>query len=148
MKVIALIGLVSIEKIELAIQLATHYTWETDQSVTLIDNVTRLAIDAARLSDEPLIRVKDDISEKLVDVLHNVHTDIAIVAVTETAELDKLFFNLEGLLNYMPDIELHTVGLIDTRTCDCFPHLRQKLEAYADVHFLAPFDVHEVLEVI
>lgn len=148
MKLIALIGLVSIEKIELAIALATHYTWESDESVMLIDNVARLAIDRARLSDEPLIRVKDDLSEKLVDVLQDVHTDVVIMAVSEAAELDKLFFNLEGLLVQMPDIDLRTLGLIDLRTCDCFPHLREKLENYSDVHFLAPFDVNAVIEAV
>ena len=147
MKVIALIGLVAIEKIEIMTQLATHYTWDTDNSVTIIDNVARLAIDPASLSDEPLIRVNGDITGGLVDILRDIQTDIVLLAVSETAELDHLFVSLDLMTEQLPHIDLITIGLIDLRTCDCFPRIRERLEDYADVHFLAPFDVNEILGV-
>ena len=148
MKVVALIGLVSIEKIQLVTQLASHYNWNTDQSLTIIDNVARMAIDPVNLSDETLIRVNGDITAGLVDLLHDVQTDVVLIAVSEAAELDNLFISLDIMTEELPHVELKTLGLIDLRTCDCFPHLREKLEDYADVHFLAPFDVHEILGVI
>jgi len=148
MRVIALIGLMSIEKIQLTVDLATHFTWHTDQSVTVIDNVARMAIDPVQLNAEPLIRIDGDITKNLMDILVTIQSDLVLVAVSETAELDQLFIALDFMTDELPHIALTTVGLIDLRTCDCFPNLREKLEDYADVHFLAPFDVNEVLEVI
>jgi hypothetical protein len=148
MKIIALVGLISIEKIQLVIQLATHYTWDTDKTVTMIDNVARMAIDPVQLSDEPLIRVNGDITEGFVERLQVINSDIVLIAVSESAELDSLFVSLDILTEQLPHIDLTTIGLIDLRTCDCFPHLREKLEDYADVHFLAPFDVNDILGVI
>ena len=148
MNVIALIGLVAIEKIQLIIQLATYYTQETSKTVTVIDNVSRLAIDPVQLSDEPLIRVNGDITAGLVERLRNIHSDIVLIAVSESAELDHLFVSLDIMSEQLPHIDLLTVGLIDLRTCDCFPHLREKLEDYADVYLLAPFDVNVILSAI
>lgn len=148
MKVIALIGLVSIEKIQLTTDLATHYTWHTDKSVTIIDNVARLAIDPVQLSDEPLVRINGDLTDSLADHLQSANSDIVLIAVSETAELDNLFVTLDIISENLPHIDLTTLGLIDLRTCDCFPNLREKLEDYADVHLLAPFDVQEVISLI
>jgi hypothetical protein len=148
MKVVALVGLVSIEKIQLVIDLATHYTWNTDKTVTIIDNVARLAIDPVQLSDEPLIRVNDDLTEGLTDRIRDINSDIVLIAVSESAELDKLFISLDIMTEQLPHIDLLTVGLVDLRTCDCFPHIREKLEDYADVYFLAPFEVNEIRGVI
>lgn len=145
MNVVALVGLVSIEKIQLVIELATHYTWDTDKTVTVIDNVSRLAIDPVQLSDEPLIRVNGDVTEGLVDRLRNIDSDIILIAVSESAELENLFVSLDILTEQLPHIKLTTIGLIDLRTCDCFPHIRENLEDYADVHFLAPFNVNGIL---
>lgn len=147
-KVIALVGLVSIEKIQLTIDLATHYTWETDQTVTVIDNVARLAIDPAQLSDEPLLRITGDITKTLTDTLRDVDTDIIIIAVSESAELDTLFVSLDIMSETLPNIDLTTIGLVDLRTCDCFPNLREKLEDYADIHVLAPFNAEVVVGAI
>lgn len=148
MKVVALIGLISIEKVQLTIQLANHFTWDTNQTVSVIDNVARMAIDRAELGDEPLIRVGGDITKRLVDLLADMSTDIVLMAVSEAAELDDLFVALDIMTEQLPHIDLLTIGLIDLRTCDCFPHLREKLEDYADVHVLAPFDVNKILGVI
>lgn len=148
MNVIALVGLVSIEKIQLVIEVATHYTWDTDKIVTVIDNVARMAIDPVQLSDEPLIRVNGDITEGLVERLQAINSNIVLIAVSESADLDNLFVSLDIVTEQLPHINLTTIGLIDLRTCDCFPHIREKLEDYADVQFLAPFDVNEILSVI
>ena len=148
MKVVALVGLVSIEKIQLVIDLATHYTWNTDKSVTVIDNIARLAIDPVQLSDEPLIRVNGDITVGLVDRVRDLDSDIVLMAVSESAELDNLFISLDMMTEELPQVQLITIGLIDLRTCDCFPQIRENLEDYTDLHFLAPFDVNAILSII
>lgn len=147
MKVIALAGLVSIEKIQLTIDLATYYTWQTQQSVTIVDNIARLAIDPVQLSDETLIRITGDITDTLADVLRDIDSDIVILAISESAELDNLFITLDIVSENLP-IELISIGLVDLRTCDCFPHLREKIEDYANVHLLAPFNVDDVVALI
>jgi len=148
MKVVALVGLVSIEKIQLVTDLATHYTWNTDKTVTVIDNVARMAIDPVQLSDEPLIRINGDLTVGLVDTIRDIGSDIVLIAVSESAELDKLFISLDIMTEEHPHINLLTVGLVDLRTCDCFPQIRENLEDYSDVHFLAPFDVNTIIGVI
>lgn len=148
MRVIAFVGLVSIEKIQLIIELATYYTWDTQLSVTVIDNVSRLTIDRAELNDEPLIRVNGDITQELTEQLADTESDIVLIAVSENAELDNLFIAFDMMREQLSQLDLTTVGLVDLRTCDCFPNLREKLESYTDVHFLAPFNVNNVLKAI
>ena len=145
MNLIAFIGLVTIEKIRLVQDLARYYTWDAGQSVTIIDNVARMAIDPVHLSGETLIRFEDDISDKLAFILKEHGDDVVLLAISETAHLDELLVTFDEVTTTNPDIQLHTIGLLDLRTCDCFPHYREQLESYTETTLLAPFSVNAVL---
>ena len=141
MKWIVLVGLVAIEKIQLTVELATHYT-NQGKRVTVIDNVSRLAIDPELLQGEALVRISGDILPKLADLRETVNSDVTLLALSETANLDDLFI----ALSEFEDIQ--TIGLLDLRTCDCFPHYREQLEANVDVTLYAPFELAHVLEAV
>ena len=142
MKVIVLTGLVSIEKAQLARELATHFT--NDKLVTIIDNIARVAIE-----DSPekvtVKRYSENISKKLGDILQESPSDIAIIALSEQAHPEKLFIELDDLQEQRDDWQIYTLALIDTRTCDCFPNVREALELYADVSIMMPYTLDEVL---
>jgi hypothetical protein len=42
-------------------------------------------------------------------------------------------------------MEIQLLALIDLRTCDCFPTMRERLEAYADTVVMLPYNLEEVL---
>ncbi|GAB5490782.1 MAG: hypothetical protein Phog2KO_09970 [Phototrophicaceae bacterium] len=142
MKVIVLTGLVSIEKAQLTRDLATYFTDE--KSVVVIDNIARLA-----LEDSPetvtVKRYSEDISKKLGAILQENPSDIAIVALSEQAHPEKLFIELDDLQEQRDDWQIYTLALIDTRTCDCFPNVREALELYADISIMMPYSLDEVL---
>lgn len=140
MKVIVLTGLVSIEKAQLARDLAGHFS--SDNNVTIIDNIARLAIDP--INDAQIKRYEEDITKKLAEVLYAVPADIAVVAISEQAHPEKLFIALDDLQE-QSDWQIYTLALIDTRTCDCFPNVREALELYADISVMMPYKIDEVL---
>jgi len=146
MQLIALLGLVSIEKIDLAVELGQHITSE-GLSAVVIDNGARLALDAERLGTETLIRLKGDLQHYLLDTLAHIEADVVILLVSEAAPLEASVLLLHDASDRC-DIELQIIGLADLRTCDCFPHLREQLDDYADVSFLAPFDARLVWEAL
>lgn len=148
MKLVVLIGLVSIEKIYLTVELAQLFG-EQGKTVTVIDNVARLALDSELLAgDEQLIRLNGDLRHYLQDTLEHIEADIVLIAASETSNLDDLFMHLETICQMDAISDIQTIGLVDLRTCDCFPNLRMQLESYVDVSFLAPFDAQEVWEQI
>jgi hypothetical protein len=61
---------------------------------------------------------------------------------------DALFVLLDELREQNPALEITTLALLDTRTCDCFPHLLVSLEEYADAAVYLPLETDEVLELI
>lgn len=146
-KLIVLAGLVAIEKMQLAVELAQQMT-NSGQLVTLIDNIARLRIDPVWLSTEILIRQEGDIIPVLPNIIDNLAADTAILAVSENANPDDLFVALESLREIRRNLEIHTLALLDLRTCDCFPTLRATLEQYADAVLHAPFAVSDVLEAL
>ncbi len=139
MKVIVLTGLVSIEKAQLARDLANHFS---DKRVTIIDNIARLPIDP--IDDAQIKRYEEDITKQLPEILHKVPADIAIVAISEQVHPEKLFIALDDLQE-QSDWQIYTLALIDTRTCDCFPNVREALELYADISVMMPYKIDEVL---
>lgn len=146
MQLIALMGLVSIEKMNLAVELAAKLSRE-GQSIAVIDNGARLALDAELLATETLIRLKGDLQHYLLDTLEHIEADTAILLVSEAAPLEEIVLLLHDAADRCA-IDLHIVGLADLRTCDCFPYLRKQLDDYADVSFLAPFDARLVWETL
>jgi hypothetical protein len=146
-KLLVLAGLGAIEKMQLAVDLAQHWT-DAGQSVTVIDNIARLRIDPVWLSTETLLRYDGDIVPMLPDFMAHITAAITLVALSENTAPDDLFVALDRLKEMRPNLAIHTVALLDLRTCDCFPALRETFEQYADAVLHAPFAVTDVLEVL
>jgi hypothetical protein len=134
MRLIVLVGLVSVEKIQLTIELAKHFTSKR-KTVTIVDNVSRLHIEA----DAPLYRI-EALSE-LNTVLRTIKEQIILFAVSETVSPEMLLDTLDELTG----IKITTLAMIDTRTCECFPNLRVAFEDYADVVVNVPYELSEVV---
>jgi hypothetical protein len=41
-----------------------------------------------------------------------------------------------------------TIALIDLRTCDCFPNLRQAFEEAADITVMMPYHLAEIVSYV
>ena len=145
--IIMLTGLVSVEKVSLTKELATHFS--AKQAVTVIDNVARLTLDADDLPDNvSLMRHAGSDMQSLENAIGQVNSEVMIVAITEQAHPEKLFVSIENLRERLPDAAIFTLAMIDTRTCDCFPNVRAALEMYADVTVMMPYDVESVIDYV
>jgi hypothetical protein len=145
MKLILLTGLVAVEKRDLALELALHYGAD-GLAVTLVDNIARMPIDPEFTGGETLVRVDGDITHFLADMLPDALIDVVIAAVSETMPPDTLFAAVEQLQSMVPAVEVQTIALIDMRTCDCFPTLRETLERHANTVVMLPYELPQVLE--
>lgn len=130
MLLIVLTGLVSVEKAEAAAHLAGKAAGR-GQRVTVLDNIARLPMPADGFAEPPM-RITGDISRVLPQVLDHLEADVAILAAAETTNPDDLFVTLDALHDTHPHVGVRTIALIDLRTCDCFPQIRERLELYAD----------------
>jgi hypothetical protein len=139
MKLIVLTGLVAIEKIQLAAELAQHFP-----KARVIDNVARLAMSSEDFA-QPIERVTGDILPELPALLAKSKAKVTILAVSEETNPQKLFVSLDRIGEMLPDLDIMTIAMIDLRTCDCFPHLREALEEAADISLLLPYNLNEVL---
>lgn len=144
MRLIVLSGLVTVEKNVLALELADIFVAQ-GQRVTLIDNGQRLPVDEAGVPGAALVRLEGDLAGSLLPTLDSITSDVVLLAVSETVQPDVLFMLLDEVRQVRPDVEVQTLALIDTRTCDCFPQYRQSLEAYADVVVNLPVRAVEVV---
>jgi hypothetical protein len=147
MRLIALLGLVIVEKMELTAILAAQLV-ESGQRVAVIDNLSRLTLDPAQLSGAAYTRLADDLETILPPLLDDLEADVLLLAVSETTPPDDSFVLLDRLREIRPGLETQTLALIDTRTCDCFPQTRIALEASADVVVNLPAEFEAVLEVL
>lgn len=141
MHIIALTGLVSVEKIDLTIDLAAYYR-EHGQRVAIVDNVARMAIDPARLDGVPVVRLDGDLSQYLGATLEHLDAGIVILAASEVTNPHDLYATLDLLSN----VSVTALALIDTRTCDCFPQVRDLLVSYADVVVNVPYNTEHVID--
>ncbi|MEM9951318.1 MAG: hypothetical protein AAF846_06955 [Chloroflexota bacterium] len=141
MKVIVLTGLVTVEKAQLSLDLANKAV-ANGLSVKMIDNIARQPI----VNNQHLIEQRTgDILPQLPAVLANTDADVVIVALSEQTHPEKLFVTLDALTEQFTDSDIYSLALIDTRTCDCFPNVRQALEMYADATIMLPYQLDEVL---
>lgn len=145
MRLIALAGLVSVEKTELAVMLAQYFV-RRGQTVTLIDNVSRTPMPPVEAVQQ--VRIEDDPAPSLLSTLENLTSDVVIFAASETVPPDALFLLLDDVQQQLPALAVQTLALIDTRTCDCFPQFRVSLESYADGVINLPVEWASVLEEI
>jgi hypothetical protein len=147
MRLIVLAGLVASEKIELTQALARHYAAQ-GQRVTVLDHVSRLPLDPGGLRGAAYRRINGALEAVLPELLESLHSEIVLLAASETISPDALFTLLDALRDQDPALEITTLALLDTRTCDCFPNLRVSLETYADYSVYLPVEVGAVLEVL
>jgi hypothetical protein len=139
MKLIVLTGLVAMEKIRLAAELSQHFP-----HARVIDNVARLAMNSEEFS-QPIERITGDILPELPALLAHSKAKVTILAVSEETNPHKLFEVLGHIGEMLPQVDIFTITLIDLRTCDCFPNLREALEEAADLSLLLPYRLDEVL---
>jgi hypothetical protein len=139
MRLIVLTGLVAMEKIRLAAELAQHF-----HHARVIDNVARLAMNSEEFI-QPIERITGDILPELPALIAQSKTEVSILAVSEETNPHKLFEILAHIGELLPQLNILTIALIDLRTCDCFPHLREALEEAADISLLLPYKLDEVL---
>lgn len=141
MKVIVLAGLVSVEKIELTRELARHF--RDKKSVSVIDNIARMPVSDI---DEAFVqRIEGNVIPDLSNILQETVSDVVIIALSEQNHPEKLFIALDDLREQQSDWEIYSLAMIDTRTCDCFPNVREALEMYADVSVMIPYQLDEVV---
>lgn len=141
MNVIALTGLVCVEKATLATILAARAAAQ-GQSALVLDAIARLPI-APHTVAAPVVRVAaDDLSQAVVQALHTRTPDVVIIATSEFMHPEAIFAALDALHSRFPALALRIVALIDTRTCDCFPQTRAAFESYADtvIHLPTSFE--------
>ena len=130
MKLIALVGLATIEKIDLAVELTRYYSTarilserisSDGQSVTLINNVSadfirHVPVDSERLGGATLVNVSGEIIGQLESLLTTIDTDMVVLVVSDDAHPDAFFMELEGVCDAIPDLDVRTAALIDART--------------------------------
>lgn len=142
MKLIALTGLVFVEKVALAKVVAGREVAQ-GRSVVILDNGGRMPLKADTLA-VPVIRLDDDMNRGLPRALRNSAAEIFILIVSEYMQPDAAFISLDALYEEFPDLDVRIVALIDTRTCDCFPQVRDQFESFADVVISLPVVFEEV----
>lgn len=147
MQLIVLTGLVVVEKATLALELAQYHHHE-GRTTHIIDNMVRLPIAAEHATgdDITITRLQGDLTHYLHDALDHIDAHTVILAVAETAHPDALFTLLDDVQYRRDDVQhMRTLALVDTRTCDCFPHVRDALETYADAVIMLPSTFDEVI---
>lgn len=129
-RIIALLGLVTVEKIDVAVRLAQHMP-----GCTVIDNIARMGINPDLLPETVrYMRVTVDLSAQLATIVEHTEGDL-LIAFSENEHPEASIAALDELSN------ITVIALIDERTCDCFPELGQMLKDYADITLYPPFNL-------
>ena len=146
MQLIVLAGLVAVEKRDLAHALARAFQ-QKGEAVALIDNIARLSIHAL----DPAMhvqRVDGDSLPHLPALIDQQTSARVILALSEQTRPADLFVTLDEMRQRRADLDVRTLALIDLRTCDCFPGVREQLEAYADHVIMLPYQLDDVLALL
>jgi hypothetical protein len=117
------------------------------QRVTLIDNGTR---PVEPLSGVTVQRIAGgcvccSLAGQLYRVMAGIDQGVAVLIASESAQPEALRLILENLRDGQPGLEFRLLALVDDRTCDCFPHVRQMLEDAADDVLYPPFAPEKAL---
>lgn len=144
MRLIVLSGLVTVEKNALALEIAQTFQAAGIKTL-LVDSVQRLPLNATAHGPDAYVRLAVLDAAALAAVLHNTQAGTVLLLAAETLAPDALFVLLDDVQQAIPTLEIITLALIDTRTCDCFPHFRIALEDYADFVVSLPFDTASVI---
>lgn len=140
MKILILAGLVSYDKAALAEDMARRLA-ATGQSVTLIDNSEYTAVSA--VNGVTVIRVEK--STGAAAATAGTHSDVILITASEALSPDGLLALQDEVQTVHPAAVVRQIALVDDRTCDCFPHLREAFDAQADLVLHAPFDLEKAL---
>lgn len=138
MPIIALAGLAAGEKAELALDLARHFS-QAGQRVHLTDNMQHMRVPADRLPQQVTHDRQTSLPAAATAAFESV-AEVTLLVVAEQAAPDELFALLDSAAG------VRVLAIVDDRTCDCFPTLRQSLEDHADAVLRPPFTLREVLE--
>jgi len=144
MRLIVFTGLVSIEKARITRSTAMQLLKE-GQSVAVIDATDQIEVAAPDDAGVQRISGNDLTIEHIAAAIDASHVDVVLFNAPESMPPDALLTILDGVEARLAPLEVRWVSVIDDRMCDCFPHLREILEDYADVSLRPPFDVEKVL---
>jgi hypothetical protein len=146
MKLIVLAGLPVYEKAEFASELA-RMLLASGRRVTLIDNGARPVEPPSGVTVRRIAGgcVCCSLAEQLYQVMAEIDQGVAVLIASESAHPEALRLILENLRAGQPGLEFRLLALVDDRTCDCFPHVRQMLEDAADDVLYPPFAPEEAL---
>ena len=146
MKLIAITGLAAYEKAQLAQDMA-HTMTQEGQRVTIIDNSNRKDIqpvDGVTVERIAGGCVCCSLPGKLYKMMAHVDSDAVLLVTSESAHPESLMMVLDNLSAGQAGLDIQTIGVIDDRTCDCFPHLHEMMESYNDVTLRLPFEYKEI----
>ncbi|GAB1420943.1 hypothetical protein MASR2M15_10710 [Anaerolineales bacterium] len=132
MKMSLLLGLVMVEKAQYALHLMEE-TLKANGSVQIVDNMVGIGISPeAVATGVTYLHVAGDIRYDLALLVEEAEVDHLIIAVSEHCNLPALFSEIANFSFTHSDLTVECIGLIDLRTCDCFPNLRELLERECD----------------
>ncbi len=134
------------EKVDLTVALAQHFM-DTGRRVAVMDRGARLRLTTDHLPDEVILRPRSEpVQSPLIPVYDDSEVDVTLYIASETLHPDDLFIAVDEARS-----RGHTVAVlavIDARTCDCFPQVRETLELSADVVVNVPYDLNTILEAL
>jgi len=150
MQLIILMGIVSIEKHQLTAEIANHFV-DRGEHVHVVDNVQRLPLDSESV-DAPLTRlVSDDVLTSSLPIFAEQNAQVGLLALSEKIHPETLMMSILDMetqwQSIAPQSPLHmtTIGMIDLRTCDCFPNIRVMIENNADIVTYVPYDLTKII---
>ena len=152
MRLIAITGLAGIEKGRLTLDMAAHLQ-EHGQRVRVLDNAENNPLNDLHGYAPSLIpfeRITDDLSVLLYSHFAEISaqdTDIVLLNVAESLNPEQLYASLMGIPEISID-DVRVIAVLDDRTCNCFPHVYDLLEQFADLTLTYPFTLEEALSVL
>ncbi|MGB1286228.1 MAG: hypothetical protein ACPG7F_06840 [Aggregatilineales bacterium] len=144
MQLIALTGMMILEKADLCIALAQHFG-AAGQRVCLLDNLAGTDITGELPAGVMCHKIMLDNLPGFV-VLDP--ADIFLLAVSERAHPDTTVQALLNLEIHEPALTVQTIALIDARSEGCFPQVVETLIQNADVSLHLPATLDDILEVM
>ncbi|MEQ8673854.1 MAG: hypothetical protein RLP44_12640 [Aggregatilineales bacterium] len=152
MKLIAITGLAGIEKGRLTLDMATHLQRQ-GQRVLVLDNGENNPLNTLQdhaLSPITIERITGDLSVALYSHLAEISKqdmDIVLLNVAESLNPEELYASLTGIAEINIE-DVRVIAVLDDRTCNCFPHVQDLLEQFADLTLTYPFTLEEALSVL
>ncbi len=120
MQMIALTGLVMVEKLDLTVELA-KVALAHKQPVTVINNIHYPPLDAERLGSATLIDITknisaDNLAAQVIAALPTIADGVVLLPISEMIPPDPLFMALEDIRDSQPTLDLRMLALVNTRT--------------------------------